>query len=128
LLEFAQRLFGELNRNILGPPDDGNIIVLSDSDKEEVCEEKTTDIETMAASAAVNPASTTSVDAPAGVKDDNSDDQRTDQEAGGDNDSGDGTGEPSAAVPRRCRGRRASRRTHWFCIVVPPSLCIEKLR
>jgi hypothetical protein len=34
--EFARRLFGDLNRDILGPPDDGKVIILSDSDEEEV--------------------------------------------------------------------------------------------
>jgi hypothetical protein len=29
---FASRLFGDPNRDVLGPPDDGKIIVLSDSD------------------------------------------------------------------------------------------------
>jgi hypothetical protein len=61
--EFAQRLFGELNRAVLGPPGDGKIIVLSDSDEEEVSEEKTTTIEDATAFTAVNPASTSSVDA-----------------------------------------------------------------
>jgi hypothetical protein len=37
--ELAQRLFGELNHAVLGPPDDGKIIVLSDSNEEEVHEE-----------------------------------------------------------------------------------------
>jgi hypothetical protein len=95
--EFAQRLFGELNRVVLGPPDDGKIIILSDSDEEEVREEKTTGTETVAASAVVNPASTASAnadDAPAGVKNDNSDDQGLDQEADGDNGSRDDTDEP----------------------------------
>jgi hypothetical protein len=89
--DLAQRLFGELNRGVLGPPGYGKIIILSDSDEEEV-REKTTDTEIMAASAAVNPASTASADvddAPVGVKNDNSDDQGPDQEAGGDNGSGD---------------------------------------
>jgi hypothetical protein len=51
----------------------------------------------MATSAAVNPASTASVDAddaPAGVKNDNNDDQGPDQDAGGGNGSKCGTGEP----------------------------------
>jgi hypothetical protein len=94
--EFAQKLFGELNRAILGPPGDGKIIVLSDSDKE-VREEKTSDTKTMVASTAVNPASIASAsidDAPVGVKNDNSDDQGPDQEADGDNDSGDDADEP----------------------------------
>jgi hypothetical protein len=47
--------FGELNCIVLGPPSDSKIIVLSDSDKEEVCEEKTTGTEDANASAAVNP-------------------------------------------------------------------------
>jgi hypothetical protein len=33
--ELAQCLFGELNRDLLGPPDDGKVIILSDSDEEE---------------------------------------------------------------------------------------------
>jgi hypothetical protein len=32
--EFAQRLYGELNRALLGPPDDDKIIILSDSNEE----------------------------------------------------------------------------------------------
>jgi hypothetical protein len=95
--EFIQRLFGELNRAVLGPPDDGKIIVLSDSDEEEVREEKTIDTEGATVSAAVNPASTASADAddaPVGAKNNNSDDQGPNQEAGGDNGSGDDVGEP----------------------------------
>jgi hypothetical protein len=69
--EFAQRLYGELNRAVLGPPGDNRIIILSDSDEEEMREEKTTGIEDAAASAAVNPVSIASIDtddAPAGAK------------------------------------------------------------
>jgi hypothetical protein len=44
--EFTRRLFGDLNRRVLGPPGDGNVIVLSDSDEEEeVHEEITTNTE-----------------------------------------------------------------------------------
>jgi hypothetical protein len=32
--EFAQRLYGELNRGFLGPPGDDKIIILIDSDEE----------------------------------------------------------------------------------------------
>jgi hypothetical protein len=93
--EFTQRLFGELNRAVLGSSSDGKIIVLSDSDKEEVREEKTTGTKDAVASTAVNPASTTSIDdAHAGAKNDNSDDHGPDQEAGGDDDRGDDAGEP----------------------------------
>jgi hypothetical protein len=95
--EFAQRLYGELNRAILGPPANGKIIILSDSNEEEVHEEKTTITEDATASTAVNPASTASTDiddAPAGAKNDNSDDHALGLEAGGDNGSGGDVGEP----------------------------------
>jgi hypothetical protein len=62
--EFAQRLFDELNRVLLGPPDDGKVINLNDSDEEE--EEahngKSAGVEDVAASAAINSVSTASVD------------------------------------------------------------------
>jgi hypothetical protein len=62
--EFAQRLFGELNRDLLGPPDDGKVIILSNSDeeKEEAHEEKSTGVKDAVTSVAVNPVSTTSAD------------------------------------------------------------------
>jgi hypothetical protein len=62
-----------------------------------VREEKTIGTEDVAASAAVNPTSTGSIDTddtPVGAKNDNSDDQTPDQEAGGDNGSGGDVGEP----------------------------------
>jgi hypothetical protein len=77
-VELTKKLFGDLNRNILGPPGESKIILLDDSDEENGAqEEKTTDIESTTASASVNPASSapTSADnAPAGVKINNSDD------------------------------------------------------
>jgi hypothetical protein len=75
--DFTQRLFGELNRVVLRPPGDGIIIILNDSNEEEVREEKTTNTKDVAASAAVNHASTATDDAndaPVGAKNDNSDD------------------------------------------------------
>jgi hypothetical protein len=33
--EFARKVFANLNRDVPGPPSDGNIIILSDSDEEE---------------------------------------------------------------------------------------------
>jgi hypothetical protein len=70
--EFAQRLFGELNCVVFGPPGDGKVIILDDSDEEKVAqEEKIVATEPAATSAAVNPASAASTnadDAPAGVK------------------------------------------------------------
>jgi hypothetical protein len=97
--EFAQRLYGDLNHALLGPSGDGQIIILSDSDeeKEEVCEEKSTDAGDTTAYVAVNPTSTASADdadASAGTKNDNSDDQGPDQKAGGEDSSRDVAGEP----------------------------------
>jgi hypothetical protein len=62
--EFTQRLFGKFNRDLLGPPSDGKVIILSDSDeeKEEAHEEKSAGTEDVAISAAVNPVSTASID------------------------------------------------------------------
>jgi hypothetical protein len=83
--EFVQRLFGELNCVVLRPPDDGKIIILSNSDEEEVCEEKTTGIEDVTASVVVNPASIAFADAndaPAGAKNNNSDDDNNGDDAG----------------------------------------------
>jgi hypothetical protein len=90
--EFTKKLFGDLNHDILGPPSNDKIIILSDYDEEEeeVRGEKTIGTETVATSAAVNLASTASADdAPTGVKNNNSDDRTPDQEADGDNGSGD---------------------------------------
>jgi hypothetical protein len=77
--EFTRKLFGDLNHNILGPPSDGKVIILDDSDEEnEASDEKMADIELVATSAAVNSAPTASAvadDASEGAKNDNSDDQ-----------------------------------------------------
>jgi hypothetical protein len=78
--EFARKLFGDLNCDILRPHGDGKIIIIDDSnDDDEAQEEGTTDIEptTVLASAA---------DAPTGARVANSDDQGSYQEVdGGDN-------------------------------------------
>jgi hypothetical protein len=70
--EFARRLFGDLNRNVLGPLGDGKIIVLSDSnEEEEVHEKNTADAEAVASSIVRSLASTAYADAddiPTGVK------------------------------------------------------------
>jgi hypothetical protein len=62
--KFAQRLFGELNRAFLGPPSDGKVIILSDSDEEEgeTCEENSVDAKDAVVAVAINPISTTSTD------------------------------------------------------------------
>jgi hypothetical protein len=79
--ELTRKLFGDLNRDILGPPGDGKIIILDDSDDDDKAqEEKTVDIESTTAPASVD-------NALAEVRIGNSDDHGPDQEAdGGDND------------------------------------------
>jgi hypothetical protein len=63
--ELTRRLFGDLNRTILGPPGEVKIIIPSDSDEEEeeVHEEKTISTKDAAISIAVNPTSIASTDA-----------------------------------------------------------------
>jgi hypothetical protein len=79
--EFARKLFGDFNRDILGPPGDGKIIIIDDSDDDdESQEEGTTDIDrtTVPASA---------VDAPTGTSVTNNDAQGSEQEVDGGSDS-----------------------------------------
>jgi hypothetical protein len=76
--ELARKLFGDLNRDILGPPGDGEIIVLSDSDDEdEAHEDATVNAEAAppsAANSADTPTSAPDADeTPDGVQDDNTD-------------------------------------------------------
>jgi hypothetical protein len=76
--ELARKLFGDLNRDILGPPGDGKIIVLSDSDDEdETHENAAINAEVVPPSAANSADSPTSApdadDTPDGVPDDNAD-------------------------------------------------------
>jgi hypothetical protein len=86
--ELAKKLFGDLKRDILGPPGDGKIIVLNDSDDgSEAQEEKTAGIESTSAPASAD-------DAPVDTKIYNSVDQGPDQEADGGDDSGRSTGDP----------------------------------
>jgi hypothetical protein len=86
--EFARKLFGDLNRDILGPPGDGKIIIIVDSDDDDDAQEEgMADIDPMTVSASA-------ADAPAGAKVANSDDQGSKQEADGGNDSGRSAGEP----------------------------------
>jgi hypothetical protein len=96
--EFARKLFGYLNRNILRPPNDGKVIILNDSDEEkEAPDAKTADTELTTTSAAINPvptASATADDAHEGAKNNNSDDQGSDHEASGGNSNGSGDGAP----------------------------------
>jgi hypothetical protein len=76
--EFAIKLFGNLNRDILGPPGDGKIIIIGNDD--EVQEEGMAGIDptTVLASTA---------DTPVGTSVTNSDDQGSEQEVNGGSDS-----------------------------------------
>jgi hypothetical protein len=74
--ELTRKLFGDLNRDILGPPGDGKIIVLSDSDDEDGTHEGATiNAEATPPSTANSVDSPTSApdadDTPDGVPDDN---------------------------------------------------------
>jgi hypothetical protein len=76
--ELARKLFGDLNRDILGPPGDGKIIVLSDSDDEdETPEDAAINVEAAPPSTANSTDSPTSTpdadETPDGVSDDNAD-------------------------------------------------------
>jgi hypothetical protein len=70
--EFARKLLGDLNRDILRPPGDGKIIIIDDDD--EAQEEGMAGIEPTVVPASV-------VDDPTRARVDNSDDQGSDQEA-----------------------------------------------
>jgi hypothetical protein len=76
--ELARKLFGDLNRDILGPPGDGKIIVLGDSDNEdETPEDAAVNAEAAPPSATNSTDSPTSApdadETPDGVSDDNAD-------------------------------------------------------
>jgi hypothetical protein len=60
--EFVRKLFGDLNRDFLGPSTDDKIIILSDFDEEEeeVHEEKSADVTVVPSSIARSPAPTAS--------------------------------------------------------------------
>jgi hypothetical protein len=89
--EFAKRLFGDLNYRLLGPPDDGKIIILSDSnEEEEVCEEDAVDAKAAPSSAMKSSAPTAST---ADV-DDADKGQSPDQVIGNSSSSGDKAGSP----------------------------------
>jgi hypothetical protein len=76
--EFARKLFGDLNHDILEPPGDGKIIVISDSDDEDETHEDAAVNAEVAPPSATNsvdsPTSASDIDeAPNGVSDDNAD-------------------------------------------------------
>jgi hypothetical protein len=86
--EFARKLFGELNHDILRPPSDGKIIIIDDSDNDDVVQEEgTIDIDPTAVPASA-------ADAPAGTSVTNSDAQGSKQEVDGGSDNKRSTGTP----------------------------------
>jgi hypothetical protein len=93
-VEFAKQLFGDLNCDLLGPPDDGEVIIINDSDEEEEVREDTATDAEATPSAAVKSLTLASsaVDADEGkrkMQDDNSDDLAPRQDTGKSNDGGD---------------------------------------
>jgi hypothetical protein len=86
--EFPRNLFSDLNRDILGPPGDGKIIIIDDSDDNDEAQEEGM------ASAEPTTVPASAADAPAGTRVDNSDDQGFDQEADGGDNSGHSADEP----------------------------------
>jgi hypothetical protein len=96
--ELARKLFGNLNHDILGPPGDGKIISLNDSDKHGEEQEEKLSISNPAsaddAPASANDAPTSADDAPAEARINNSDDQGPDEEADGSDNGGRSAGDP----------------------------------
>jgi hypothetical protein len=86
--ELDRKLFGDLNRNILGPPGDSKTIILDDSDDDDDAQEE----ETANTESTATPASTD--DAPAEARIGNNDDQGPNQEADGGDNSGCSVGDP----------------------------------
>jgi hypothetical protein len=99
-LEFAQKVFGELNRDVLGPPSDGKVIILDDSEEEEeVREEATTNTDTAPSAAAERPSTPTASPAdanedPGATQNDSSDGVAPGPKMGKDSDVGAETSSP----------------------------------
>jgi hypothetical protein len=98
--EFTQHLYGELNRALLGPPGNGKIIIISDSDKEEEAHEETAvDANVVPSAAAMKPstlaASLADADEdPEETLDDSNGDLALGQDAGKSSSGGDEAGSP----------------------------------
>jgi hypothetical protein len=96
-VEFARWLFGDLNRDVLGPLDDGKVIIISDSNEEEEVHEESIANDDAAPSAAEKTltlvASTADADEdPGKMQDDNSDDLAPERVMGKSNSGGDKAG------------------------------------
>jgi hypothetical protein len=94
-VEFTKRLFGDLNRGLLGPSDDDKIIILSDSneEEEEMREESAANAEAAPFSTVKSPAPTASAadadDVDKGTPNDSNGGHSTDRAIGDSSNSGD---------------------------------------
>jgi hypothetical protein len=90
--DIVHKLFGNLNRDLLGTPGDGNVIVINDSKEEKVCQDDYTNADVVPPSPRVSPAPSASAtdddSTPDGVKDDSSGGVQNDSS---DNEDGAGT-------------------------------------
>jgi hypothetical protein len=88
--KFTKKLFSDLNRELLGPVDDGKVIILNDSDEEE---EDVADTEATPSSTAKSLAPTVSTidvdDVLEGVQDSSNDDRTPDRAQGSSSSGGD---------------------------------------
>jgi hypothetical protein len=96
--EFTRQLFGDLNRDVLGPPGDSKVIILSDSDeKEEVHEETAIDANATPSVAEKSLTIATSAaddEDPGKMQDGNSDDLAPERDMGKGSGGGDEAGSP----------------------------------
>jgi hypothetical protein len=96
--DLARKLFGDLNCGLLGPPDDNNVIFISNSEEEEVCEDDHADANAAPSSLRVSPTLSTSTpdndDALNGVQDDCSDGGAPDRVQNDSSDGEDGADTP----------------------------------
>jgi hypothetical protein len=84
--EFARRLYGDLNRDVLGPPGDNKVIILSDSNEEEEAHEETpadADATPSTVEKSLTPVASAIVyEDPGKIQDDNSDDLAPERDVG----------------------------------------------
>jgi hypothetical protein len=102
--EFAKILFGDLSHKLLGPPSDGKVTILSDSNEEhEVHEEDAADVDVAPSFVVKSPAPTASAvdadDAPEGAQDGSNVDRTPDRTQGGSCSGGDEAGLSWVAAP-----------------------------
>jgi hypothetical protein len=126
--KIARKLFGDLNYGLLGPPGDGNVIILNDSNEkdEEVCEDDHANIDAVPSSDRDSPAHTAFAaandDTLDGVQNDSSGGSTPDRVQGGSSDSGDEACSPLATTPKGVSagsGTEESKNNNDFYAVAP---------